>query len=82
MQAATETDLLAPALDWFARRGWQPFSFQREVWAAYLRGESGLIHAATGAGKTYAAWMGPLLRPCACFGSRRYARWPPTPLRH
>ena len=45
---------------WFAERGWSPFPFQHEVWAAYLRGESGLIHAATGAGKTYAAWFGPL----------------------
>ncbi|HEU5089701.1 MAG TPA: DEAD/DEAH box helicase, partial [Roseiflexaceae bacterium] len=49
------------ALDaWFAERGWAPFPFQHEVWEAYLRGESGLIHAATGAGKTYAAWLGPL----------------------
>jgi ATP-dependent helicase Lhr and Lhr-like helicase len=46
---------------WFASRGWEPFAFQREVWSAYLRGESGLIHAATGTGKTYAAWFGPLL---------------------
>ena len=46
---------------WFAAGGWTPFEFQREVWAAYQRGESGLIHAATGTGKTYAAWLGPLL---------------------
>ena len=46
---------------WFAARGWQPFPFQREVWDAYARGESGLIHAATGTGKTYAAWFAPLL---------------------
>ncbi|MEW5925873.1 MAG: ligase-associated DNA damage response DEXH box helicase [Gemmatimonadota bacterium] len=46
---------------WFRSRGWEPFPFQREVWDAYLAGESGLIHAATGTGKTYAAWMGPLL---------------------
>ncbi|MGQ9549819.1 MAG: ligase-associated DNA damage response DEXH box helicase [Roseiflexus sp.] len=45
---------------WFTRRGWEPFPFQREVWQAYLAGESGLIHATTGAGKTYAAWMGPI----------------------
>ena len=45
---------------WFARKGWQPFPFQREAWAAYLRGESGLIHAATGTGKTLAAWLGPV----------------------
>jgi ATP-dependent Lhr-like helicase len=46
---------------WFERRGWAPFAFQREVWDAYRAGESGLIHAGTGTGKTYAAWMGPLL---------------------
>jgi ATP-dependent Lhr-like helicase len=47
--------------EWFASEGWEPFSFQEEVWHAYLAGESGLIHAATGTGKTYAAWMGPIL---------------------
>ncbi len=46
---------------WFASEGWEPFPFQEEVWGAYLAGESGLIHAATGTGKTYAAWMGPVL---------------------
>lgn len=45
---------------WFASRGWQPFEFQRDVWSAYRAGESGLIHAATGTGKTLAAWGGPL----------------------
>ena len=47
--------------EWFALHGWEPFPFQEEVWAAYLRGESTLIHAATGTGKTYAAWLGPVL---------------------
>ena len=46
---------------WFAGRGWRPFAFQREVWDAYLAGESGLVHAATGTGKTLAVWIGPLL---------------------
>ena len=50
---------------WFAARDWAPFPFQREVWAAYQRGESGLIHAATGTGKTYAAWLGPLIEALA-----------------
>ncbi|MEP6764473.1 MAG: ligase-associated DNA damage response DEXH box helicase [Gemmatimonadaceae bacterium] len=48
-------------LRWFATRKWKPFGFQQEVWDAYARGESGLIHAATGTGKTYAAWLGPVL---------------------
>lgn len=46
---------------WFRTRGWKPFAFQREVWEAYRAGESGLVHAATGTGKTLAAWIGPLL---------------------
>ncbi len=45
---------------WFAGNGWEPFAFQRDVWRAYAAGSSGLIHAATGTGKTYAAWLGPL----------------------
>ncbi len=46
---------------WFARHAWTPFDFQRNVWNAYLNGGSGLVHAATGTGKTYAAWLGPLM---------------------
>src|SRR5689334_6703504 len=45
---------------WFADEGWRAFDFQREVWNAYLAGESGLVHSATGSGKTLAAWLGPL----------------------
>ena len=47
---------------WFESRGWASFAFQRQVWRSYLAGESGLIHAATGTGKTLAAWWGPLLQ--------------------
>jgi ATP-dependent Lhr-like helicase len=47
---------------WFAERGWKPFPFQRQVWQAFAQGHSGLLHASTGAGKTYALWMGALLR--------------------
>ncbi len=46
---------------WFKARGWAPFEFQRYAWSEYLSGQSGLIHAPTGIGKTYAAWFGPLL---------------------
>lgn len=55
MPAATD---LANA--WFAQRGWKPFAFQRKVWAAVERGESGLLYANTGAGKTYAVWLAAL----------------------
>lgn len=47
---------------WFAQQGWTPFPFQREVWDAVARGESGLLHATTGSGKTYALWMAALAR--------------------
>jgi ATP-dependent Lhr-like helicase len=54
----------ASALDelraWMAARGWRPHAFQEEMWAAWARGESGLLHVSTGAGKTYAAVFAPL----------------------
>jgi ATP-dependent Lhr-like helicase len=57
-------DGFAPATEslerWFGDNGWRAFDFQREVWAAYLRGESGLVHSATGSGKTLAVWLGAL----------------------
>ncbi|VTS00698.1 dead deah box helicase : DEAD/H associated domain protein OS=Roseiflexus castenholzii (strain DSM 13941 / HLO8) GN=Rcas_1024 PE=4 SV=1: DEAD: Helicase_C: DEAD_assoc [Gemmata massiliana] len=53
-------EVMSPG-DWFARRGWVPFPFQQEAWAAYRAGASGLIHASTGTGKTYAAFFGELL---------------------
>ena len=45
---------------WFADRGWTAFPFQREVWAHVAAGRGGLLHATTGAGKTYAVWLGAL----------------------
>ena len=45
---------------WFEARRWQPFDFQREVWREMERGASGLLHATTGAGKTWAIWFGAL----------------------
>jgi ATP-dependent helicase Lhr and Lhr-like helicase len=46
---------------WFSQRDWRPFAFQKEVWKAIAAGQSGLLHATTGAGKTYAVWLGALL---------------------
>ncbi|MEM9828185.1 MAG: ligase-associated DNA damage response DEXH box helicase [Planctomycetota bacterium] len=44
----------------FADIGWKAFRFQRSAWSAYQRGESGLVHSATGTGKTLAVWLGPV----------------------
>lgn len=49
--------VLAPGLEWFQSRGWEPFPFQLEAWNAYLNDKSGLLNAPTGSGKTYALWM-------------------------
>lgn len=45
---------------WLAGRGWQAFPFQQEVWEAVAQGRSGMLHATTGSGKTYAVWLGAL----------------------
>jgi ATP-dependent Lhr-like helicase len=81
-------DPRAAARAWFAAHGWEPFAFQEEVWDAYLAGESGLVHAATGTGKTYAAWLGPLIEWLGDYPDSRPEQPPPalrvlwvTPLR-
>ncbi len=61
LQAATKRTSPAALIDeYFADIGWKPFRFQRSVWRAYRQGASGLVHSATGTGKTLAVWMGPL----------------------
>ncbi|MDX1908099.1 MAG: ligase-associated DNA damage response DEXH box helicase [Bacteroidia bacterium] len=45
------------AAAWYTQRGWTMFPFQAEMLAQYLQGNSGLLNAPTGAGKTYALWL-------------------------
>ncbi len=52
--AMEQQTLLQRAHHWFATQGWRPFPFQEEAWQRYLRGESGVVNAPTGSGKTYA----------------------------
>src|SRR5947209_3016458 len=52
---------LARVNAYFASLGREPFAFQRQTWEAYLAGESGLIQAPTGTGKTLAAALGPVI---------------------
>jgi ATP-dependent Lhr-like helicase len=72
---------------WFTQRGWAPFEFQRQVWAAMADGRSGLLHATTGSGKTYAVWFGALARAAALKVAMHGAHPPPlgvlwlTPMR-
>ena len=53
--------MLHPLLTrWLDLKKWQPFPFQTEAWERSLNGESGLLHAPTGFGKTLAVWLAPL----------------------
>ena len=45
----------------FQARNWKVFPFQKKTWQAYRDGKSGLVHAPTGTGKTYAVWAPPLI---------------------
>ena len=49
-----------PAERYLEAIGAEPQPFQREAWSAWADGQSGLIHAPTGTGKTLAVWGGPL----------------------
>ena len=62
---------------WLASRDITPFPFQRETWDHMVAGRSGLLHATTGAGKTYAAWLGALRRELVR-ASTGAAKLPPT----
>lgn len=66
--------------DWFSIRGWKPFPFQQEVWDAFANGQSGLIHSATGTGKTYAAFLGPIIERLSDMKSNSDAATRPDPL--
>ncbi len=45
--------MLEEGVAWFKTKGWTPFPFQLDAWQSYARGESGLVNAPTGSGKTY-----------------------------
>ena len=43
---------------WFKTQNWKVQPFQKQCWKAYASGKSGMLHAPTGSGKTYALWGG------------------------
>lgn len=49
---------VATVESWFDRKGWSVMDYQREVWSLIAQGRSGLVHSATGTGKTQALWLG------------------------
>ncbi len=42
---------------WYKTKKWKQFQFQQEMEAAYLAGNSGLLNAPTGSGKTFALFL-------------------------
>lgn len=53
---ATKTKIsttLNDGIHWFHSQSWKVFPFQAEAWNAYTSGQSGMINAPTGSGKTY-----------------------------
>jgi ATP-dependent Lhr-like helicase len=43
--------------EWYTKKGWQQFPFQKEMEIAFLGGYSGLLNAPTGSGKTFAMFL-------------------------
>ena len=48
--------------EWLSAKGFQPFAFQEESWQAIVEGQSGLVNALTGCGKTYSVFPGAIIR--------------------
>ena len=48
--------------DWLASRDMKPFLFQEETWQKVADGESGLVNAPTGYGKTFSVFLGALIQ--------------------
>lgn len=46
------------AEEWFRKKQWMPFDFQKATWNAIDSGKSGLLNSPTGSGKTFAIWFG------------------------
>jgi ATP-dependent helicase Lhr and Lhr-like helicase len=46
------------AKTWFTKKNWAAHAFQKQAWKAIANGQSGLLNAPTGFGKTFALWFG------------------------
>ncbi len=47
--------------DWLSAQDKQPFLFQQQCWQAILNGQSGLVNAPTGYGKTFSVFLGAVI---------------------
>lgn len=49
-------------LEWLALEGRHPFAFQEEAWEEIVKGNSGLVNAPTGCGKTFSVFLGAVIQ--------------------
>ena len=47
---------------WLSKNGRHPFLFQEQTWQAIHEGQSGLVNAPTGCGKTFSVFLGALIQ--------------------
>ncbi len=47
---------------WLEKKGFSPFLFQQQAWQYIADGESGLVNAPTGCGKTYSVFLGAVIQ--------------------
>jgi ATP-dependent helicase Lhr and Lhr-like helicase len=47
---------------WLKQNDRRPFLFQEQAWQSIISGESGLVNAPTGCGKTYAVFLGAIIQ--------------------
>ncbi|MCY7420437.1 MAG: ligase-associated DNA damage response DEXH box helicase [Chitinophagaceae bacterium] len=48
--------------EWLAKKGMKPFEFQLETWQNIQQGNSGLVNAPTGFGKTFSVFLGGIIQ--------------------
>jgi ATP-dependent Lhr-like helicase len=44
--------------EWMHKKNLHPFAFQKETWQRIINGESGVVNAPTGCGKTFSVFLG------------------------
>ena len=47
--------------NWLSTKGLHPFLFQEQTWQHIINGESGLVNAPTGCGKTFSVFLGAII---------------------
>src|SRR5687768_16099308 len=48
--------------EWLASKNFQPFAYQAQTWQLIISGQSGLVNAPTGTGKTFSVFLGAIIQ--------------------